>query len=179
MPTSDPLLIAKSDYAINGGWWPFANCSEPFGGAGPASLQMGDNWPTGDPTVGWDSAQYGAEGIGFQRSEVKMAWITDGSSNTIFCGEKYVNPDFYNTNQDWMNMYCGCSQGAMRTCWVPPLRDTPGYPYWFWFGSPHASGANFSMCDGSVRPISYGVDPQTFANLGNRHDGCPIDPTKL
>jgi prepilin-type processing-associated H-X9-DG protein len=36
------------------------------------------------------------------------------------------------------------------------------------FGSLHNNGANFAMCDGSVRFISFGIDRATFSALGTR-----------
>ena len=122
-------------------------------------------------------------GVCYLRSEVKAASITDGTSNTIFCGEKYISPD------DYYNGYSGAENGTMydgfendntRCTTQPPLRDTPGFAnQWYQFGSAHYGGCHFAMCDGSVHRISYGVDPLTFQYLGSRNDGQPIDPTKL
>ena len=39
--------------------------------------------------------------------------------------------------------------------------------YW----SAHAGGANFALCDGSVRIISYSIDEATFLALGSAHGG--------
>ena len=111
-----------------------------------------------------------------------MASITDGASNTIFCGEKYMGPDWYSNGMDPAdneNMYVGFDNDTHRSTSSPPLRDTPGYGNMYLYGSPHYGGAHFALCDGSVRRISYGVNPQTFRNLGSRNDGQAIDPTKL
>ena len=42
------------------------------------------------------------------------------------------------------------------------------------FGSRHAGGAQFLMCDGSTRFLSENVDPQLYRNLGDRGDGVRI-----
>jgi prepilin-type processing-associated H-X9-DG protein len=47
------------------------------------------------------------------------------------------------------------------------------------FGSAHSSGFNATFCDGSVRLISYTIDPNTHKALGNRQDGKVIDATSL
>ena len=42
------------------------------------------------------------------------------------------------------------------------------------FGSRHPGRLNAALADGSVRPISYGIDPTIFRYLGNISDGQPI-----
>jgi prepilin-type N-terminal cleavage/methylation domain-containing protein len=42
------------------------------------------------------------------------------------------------------------------------------------FGSLHASGCYFVMCDGSVHPISYTVDARIHYKLANRRDGMNV-----
>ena len=178
---SAPDMVARTDYAANDGstgvyWW-FGSPSD------PATLTQGDdpNW-----AKNWHSEQNGwtppMNGISYERSEVEMGWITDGVSNTIFCGEKYMGPDWYYTGTDPAdneNMYVGFDNDTHRSTYSPPMRDTPGYGDMYRFGSAHYGAAHFSMCDGSVRRISYSVDPPTFQNLGSRNDGQTIDLSKL
>jgi len=70
--------------------------------------------------------------------------IYDGESNTIAVGE---------TTQDhaWAKPGTG-------SCSSPPGQGD--------FGSQHSGGANFVLCDASVRFISSNVDATTFAALG-------------
>jgi len=125
-----------------------------------------------------------------------MIDITDGASNTFLLGEKYVNPDDYLTGQDggddWTFM-SGCQDDICRGCGVAsdgaayfprtPMQDTPGFGAAnggsLWFGSAHNGSLNMSLCDGSVRGISYTIDPETFRRLCNRMDDQPIDPKSL
>jgi prepilin-type processing-associated H-X9-DG protein len=138
-------------------------------------------------------------GVCFERSEMKLAMITDGANVTIFCGEKYLGSDFYATGSigsDNENMYVGQDNDIYRTTSASPIQDTPGLDDGMHFGSPHSAGASFAMCDGSVRRLSFTIDPQVFAWLGQRNDtanlgrnytpvngGSPIphtiDPSKL
>ena len=62
-------LLAKNDYAVNAGDTMYRN-----------------NGPDGNPH---------STGISFYASNVTMADVKDGSSNTFMCGEKYMNPDAY------------------------------------------------------------------------------------
>ena len=48
-----------------------------------------------------------------------------------------------------------------------------------WFGSAHAGGFNMSLCDGSVRSISYSIDAEVHRRLGDRKDGEAIDSSKF
>ena len=165
---------ACTDYAANGG-------TEPLYNSGPPSLLIATmyNWSQGGVLE--------ADGVSFVRSEITFSDISDGSSQTIFVGEKYVNPDHYNTgldDGDDTGAFEGC--GADHFRWtgpldqVPYLQDKPGYMGAYWsFGSAHASGANFVMCDGSVHAVNYDIDPTIFLQLGSRNDGNTLPKDAL
>lgn len=118
-------------------------------------------------------------GVCFQRSQVTVADITDGLSNTYFVGEKSLGPDWYTTGTsaaDTESMYTGpnADQYRITTKGYPVCQDTPGNNSWRVFGSVHASGFNMSFCDGSVQNISYSIDPEIHRCLGNRKDAKAI-----
>jgi prepilin-type processing-associated H-X9-DG protein len=47
------------------------------------------------------------------------------------------------------------------------------------FGSAHLDGFQMAFCDGSVKLMSFSLDPTIHKYLGNRKDGHPIDAKKL
>jgi prepilin-type N-terminal cleavage/methylation domain-containing protein/prepilin-type processing-associated H-X9-DG protein len=123
-------------------------------------------------------------GICFFKSLIRVSDITDGLSNTYFAGEKSLNPDYYETGQsggDDDTMYMGCNVDSIRSTSnsYVLLPDQPGTENPYVFGSAHAGGFNMAFCDGSVQSISYSIDKDVHANLGNRKDGAVIDGSKF
>jgi prepilin-type N-terminal cleavage/methylation domain-containing protein/prepilin-type processing-associated H-X9-DG protein len=179
-PTADGAnSVARGDYAVNVGDQP-ANEFDP----GPPDLRSGDAWVTCGRGAGGGCWRSTADhtGISYQRSQVTPAQIRDGNANTILIGEKYLNPNDYETGTggaDNETMYSGYDNDNGRSTYFDrstpggrsPRQDTAGYSNTFIFGSVHVGTCNFVFCDGSVRAISYFIDPQTFDYLGNRDDG--------
>jgi prepilin-type N-terminal cleavage/methylation domain-containing protein/prepilin-type processing-associated H-X9-DG protein len=162
----------KSDYATNGGtnilMW----------GYGPGS------WDDGLKGIGCQSKAYFANctGICHQRSMIKMAEITDGTSNTYLVGEKYLNPNDYFTGDcysDDESAFSGDDWDQTRWTITPPRQDTQGYADMNIFGSAHAGNFNMAFCDGSVHPVNYSIDSIVHQYLGNRRDGKMIDAKKI
>ena len=125
-------------------------------------------------------------GISFHRSQVRIADVRDGTSNTYLAAEKYVMPENYLNGAspgDDGCVYGGHDWDVAR--WTKnhvsymPMQDRPGYSHSCAFGSAHPAGFNAVLCDGSVRTISYSIDMEIHSYLGNRKDGKPIDASKL
>jgi prepilin-type processing-associated H-X9-DG protein len=168
--------VSKSDYVANGGRMAIGT------GPGPPDLPTGD-----DPNYLWTPNQ-GFTGICFMRSAIGAAHITDGLSHTYLVGEKALNPDHYTTGADGgddQSAYSGYDADVVRFARdvtdnpAPPVADTPGYPSFLNFGSPHPGAFNFAFCDGSVHPISYEIEQTLHENLCNRKDGQVIDTSGL
>ncbi|NQT37513.1 MAG: DUF1559 domain-containing protein [Planctomycetes bacterium] len=162
----------RADYAVNGGDY------RQGWGFGPGSMSEGDAG-NGLQPEGYFAA---STGLGHQRSEVTMAEIKDGASNTYLVGEKYLNPDNYFTGNDY-----GDDEPALGaddydlfswTCYQP-LQDRAGTANFWTFGSAHANGFVVAFCDGSVRSMSFSIDANTHRYLGNRRDQQAIDASQL
>ena len=166
--TDENNVVARGDYAINCGnkviteWFP-----------GPPDQETGndDNWS------GWHDVEY-FNGISFERSEIRMAHVRDGASNTIMLGERHLNPDRYTLGSnpaDNEHVYTGFNNDNFRSTNQRPLEDLPGYNSHLHFGSAHWGGCHFAFCDGRVRAINYTVELATFSHLGDRNDGKGLD----
>ena len=169
-----PAFSAKSDYAANAGdVWKTAGLT------GPPTIEAAAtyNWQLEPPHTG----------VVHWRSEIEFRQISDGLSKTYFVGEKYLNPDNYDTGQDLTdneNLYVGWNEDMGRytsnmgpTHVYPPRPDRPGLSLRFNFGSSHVSTWHVALCDGSVHGLSFSLDPEIHRRLGNREDGQPADVT--
>jgi prepilin-type N-terminal cleavage/methylation domain-containing protein/prepilin-type processing-associated H-X9-DG protein len=198
--SSAPTVVARSDYACNGGSV-YTSPSTGVYGAGAAGQTV---WPSYNNTDGGpsqrsdaldaggnltDSAKHvftfvakSANGVIYCGSVIRTADVTDGTSNTYLIGEKYMDPDHWETGQDAADneaAMIGDNQDISRWTDIPPYQDTPGQTAGVYFGSPHANSCNMAFCDGSVQAINYSIDPTVHNYLGNRMDDKPISPKNL
>jgi prepilin-type N-terminal cleavage/methylation domain-containing protein len=123
-------------------------------------------------------------GICYARSKIRLAEVTDGTSNTMMVGEKQLCVQNYRNGQDGgdnENLYTGFntdttrSTNNRRTGNANQIRFPPRVDGRIvtinTFGSAHPAGFNVVLCDGSVRLISYTIDEFNYMRLGNRGDG--------
>lgn len=133
------------------------------------------------------------DGMAFVASEVKTQQVEDGSSNTYLYGEKNINPNEYaggtSTSSDNLSLntnqaaYCGYEWDNQKVAWsflnstedqqeeTQPAQDRPNVNNPKIFGSAHPGGFNMVYCDGSVKTISYDIDPFTHSYSASRNDG--------
>lgn len=170
-------VAGRSDYAINCGSMEVNEISP-----GPGTYQNVVFWKwctigtTGriDRSSSRCSDVADQNGISFERSEIAIKHITDGTSKTYLCGEKYLNPLNYDTglddadNETWCTGY---NNDNFRSTFDGPFRDRAGFENFRAFGSVHSAGMNMAWCDGHVELVSYDVDPLAHKSAGNRYDG--------
>jgi prepilin-type N-terminal cleavage/methylation domain-containing protein/prepilin-type processing-associated H-X9-DG protein len=174
--------IARTDYAGNAGNF---YSSSGAGKEGPADVTQAS-----DPKFGWITSTQ--NGVTYQRSRVRLAQITDGTSKTALIGEKCLKPSDYDTGKsdlDDQNIFVGHDvdnlrytghiiAGNVKEAFLPAqdsdsLTLDLNHPL---FGSNHAGAMNMAFCDGSVQSIDYNVDPGVFFRYGGINDDAEPYP---
>ncbi len=169
------MLLAKSDYAASSGDPLYTDLT-----AGPSTIAEGEG-----SSFAWPSVA-DCNGVSYQLSQVTVADIRDGTSNTYMLGEKYLKPNSYGGSSgdnydsgDNESAYTGYNRDFHRSTRYAPAQDRMGYENVWTFGSAHPSGFNVALGDSSVRSISYSIDPTIHRYLGIRNDGQAIDASKF
>ncbi len=152
-PAVDGNGRARTDYAIN---------AYPFNGNKTSNSAGGWSGPT--------------------KTQLTLLSISDGTSNTIFCGTKSLATNVYNNAVgNWDDGAFQCNGGEARLG-IYVLKDAPssanlmgsnGGPFW---GAPYSGGAPLGMYDGSVRMQQYDSTvgyalPLVTSNAGDLYTG--------
>ena len=112
------------------------------------------------------------DGSFFSDSKLGLAQVKDGTSNTIFMGERGIPTDLY-----WGWSFCGAgydgSGDGDNTCSTQlPFcmgKNDGNHNLHFW--SYHPGGGHFLLGDASVTFISYNVNFATYQALSTRFGG--------
>jgi prepilin-type N-terminal cleavage/methylation domain-containing protein/prepilin-type processing-associated H-X9-DG protein len=114
---------------------------------------------------------------GYKRTSLANVTNLNGTSNTIFVGEKSIDPNMYNNQNSsgWdENIFSGAYGGTCRSD-VILVRDFSGNGgnNNFW-GSAHTAGAQFAFCDGSVRMMNFNTTNAVMDRIQNYKNNQPI-----
>jgi prepilin-type N-terminal cleavage/methylation domain-containing protein/prepilin-type processing-associated H-X9-DG protein len=124
-------------------------------------------------------------------ARIRLADVPDGTSNTLLIGETlpgensraqemlgddqggWVGAKTF-VNQGWtiipINHFTPYVDPGGDPC-VNGFQNASNYQVSTGFKSRHPGGANFALCDGSVRFLSQFINMQTYQYLGARNDG--------
>ncbi|HZU35692.1 MAG TPA: DUF1559 domain-containing protein [Gemmataceae bacterium] len=192
------VTINSIDYAGNGGSWSLGYDSQATDGTTLNGAFVGVNHsldPTGTfltPTVVHGHA------IGFAQildglSNTLLIGEKAVNRATYMSGAdaSWGDDEGYTDGLAWDTIRYGEWSGSTAWAGIPysdaiglqddPVQDqeapasvggggVPWWPNWRW-GSAHPGVFNIALCDGSVRPVAYGVDPEVLSRLCNRMDG--------
>jgi prepilin-type N-terminal cleavage/methylation domain-containing protein len=172
-------LVAKTDYAANGGSYSTAE-GNPIGWESGPPVDCLDTYPD----CGWGgytrrNIEEYFDGIVVPHFAVKLKNVSDGTSHTIMVAEKFLGPEFYgkgnftiNSCADNNSVYQGYDWDVIR--WINrrtiymPMKDTVGENACSRrFGSPHEV-VHAVYADGHVVGVAFSVDPMVWEAMGTR-----------
>jgi prepilin-type N-terminal cleavage/methylation domain-containing protein len=118
------------------------------------------------------------------KPKLRLANITDGTSNTLFFGEKHIRPISMRGKNEDRSIFGGQNNSNRR---VAGIQQNPTANHWVLqppkgdstianrcFGGPHPGVCVFVMGDGSVRKLSLTININTLTALATRMNGETI-----
>jgi prepilin-type N-terminal cleavage/methylation domain-containing protein len=116
------------------------------------------------------SGQCMGDGIFFHNSRVRIADITDGTSNTRMVGERRTDRllSWYST---WPGVIAEGEEAFQRILGVADHPPNDPHLHFDDFSSPHTGGAQFVLGDGSVRFVSSSIDEGLYGGLATISGG--------
>lgn len=123
--------------------------------------------------------------ITVSRPRLRLANITDGTSNTLAFGEKHIRPNSLRGKNEDRSIFGGQNNSTRRVAGIQqntpanlrplrPANDENGTFANQSFGGPHPGVCNFVMCDGSVRRLNLNINIQTLTSYATRQGGETI-----
>ena len=101
-------------------------------------------------------------GVTFQNSQVSMADISDGTSNTVLIGETLTGT--------WAEATSCCVRTTLDRTINKPIRMNNVNYYTYWM-SKHPNLVNFARCDGSVSVVTNQIDRRVLIKMMTRNGG--------
>lgn len=138
-------------------------------GSGPSTVGIYNN------TQPWanNTSRNSLRGIFFNNSKIRHGNIPDGVSNTIMFGEVtgLFNDPLRGTGRQWSLSW---NMGPMFTEWHRAVYNLQNSKVWHKFSSFHTGQSQFTLADGSVRPISNNVDATILIMQSGIGDGNTV-----
>jgi type II secretory pathway pseudopilin PulG len=112
---------------------------------------------------------------------LRLANITDGTSNTFMFGEKHIRPaslrgkgedrSIFGGQNNSTRRVAGIQQNATANQWILQTPKGDSTVANRCFGGPHPGICEFVMCDGSIRKVNLNVNINTLTALATRQNG--------
>jgi len=154
------VKLGPSDYRGNSAADPNIACND------AATLPTNPTDLSSSPCTQFDN------GVTYRNSQVSMADITDGTTNTLFMGE-VIYPS---------NYWSDASSATVRTLLSRTLNKpitVGGKNYYTYWSSKHPGLVNFARCDGSVGTISNQISKPVLLKLMTRNGGESISSDEM
>jgi prepilin-type N-terminal cleavage/methylation domain-containing protein/prepilin-type processing-associated H-X9-DG protein len=194
---ADIFPVEPANSSLSNGWaWPSPQPSYPptlqvgltnyIGCAGGYGNDVGNWWNTIYP--GSNPSGINWVGVFYNNSQTRLttADIPDGTSNTIAFGEVCSTTNAFSylgvsglqgfawAGAGAMPSFNGLPPGPGQVSFGGPSGPTSNCAG-FQFGSYHTNGLNFAFADGSVKALSWTINPQAFITISGAKDGEPVN----
>jgi prepilin-type N-terminal cleavage/methylation domain-containing protein len=163
-----PFMLCPSDgspktYQAGTGGFPGANVDE-----GTPWLKVArSNYVANFGTFEIEDAPSAGDGMFFHNSQVPLADVTDGLSNTMFIGER--NSEL--GGSVWTGMMQNVNEPMARVVGIVDHAPNDPHHHFDDFSSNHPSGVHFLMGDGSVKRFDDSIELDIYRGLATRKAG--------
>lgn len=164
-PQQDRFLIRQDGGGPVLAELPIANYIGTFG---PESLDDCELSPGNLPVLADGTCK--GRGMFYHNSSVRMAWITDGTTNTFMVGERKTRKDL-DWFTSWPGMIADGEEAFQRVCGSADHVPNHAATHFDDFSSHHVGGAQFCLGDGSVRFISENMNSSLYQSLATIQGG--------
>ena len=163
-----PFMLCPSDgspktYQAGTGGFPGDNVDE----GTPSLILARSNYVANFGTFEIEDAPSSGDGMFFHNSQVLLADVTDGLSNTLFIGERSSNLG----GSVWTGMIPQINEPMARVVGIVDHAPNDPHAHFDDFSSNHPSGVHFLMGDGSVKRFDDSVDVTIYRGLATRKGG--------